>query len=54
MNLAKKGQFHFSFFKVDSKNPKFNLEYIISQKQWVAWGDSGVTGFPAASHSIGL
>ena len=25
MNLAKTGQFHFSFFKVDSKNPKFNF-----------------------------
>ena len=23
MILAKKSQFHFSFFKVDSKNPKF-------------------------------
>ena len=29
MNLAKKGQFYFSFFKVDSQNPKFNLEYLI-------------------------
>ena len=29
MNWAKKSQFHFSFFKVDSKNPKFNLDYII-------------------------
>ena len=28
MNLAKKSQFHFSFFKVDSQNPKFNLEYL--------------------------
>ena len=27
MNLAKKSQFHFSFFKVDSQNPKFKLEY---------------------------
>ena len=29
MNLDKKGQFHFSFFKVDSQNPKFNLEYLL-------------------------
>ena len=29
MNLAKKSQFHFSFFKVDSQNPKFNLEYLL-------------------------
>ena len=28
MNMAKKSQFHFSFFKVDSQNPKFNLEYL--------------------------
>ena len=28
MNLAKTSQFHFSFFKVDSQNPKFNLEYL--------------------------
>ena len=28
MNLAKKSQFHFSFFKVDSWNPKFNREYL--------------------------
>ena len=25
----KKSQFHFSFFKVDSQNPKFNLEYLL-------------------------
>ena len=30
MNLAKKSQFHFSFFKVESQNPKFSLEYLIS------------------------
>ena len=24
MNLAKKSKFHFSFFKVNSQNPKFN------------------------------
>ena len=24
MNLAKKNKFHFSFFKVNSQNPKFN------------------------------
>ena len=46
MNLAKKVQFHFSFFKVDSQNPKFNLEYFFllieiflitnpGQKQWL-------------------
>ena len=29
INLAKKCQFHFSFFKVDSQNPKFSLEYLI-------------------------
>ena len=29
MNLAKKSQFHFTFFKVDSQNPKFSLEYLI-------------------------
>ena len=28
MDLANKSQFHFSFFKVDSQNPKFNLEYL--------------------------
>ena len=28
MMLTKKGQFHFSFFKVDSQNPKFYLEYL--------------------------
>ena len=32
MNLAKKGQLHFSFFKVDSQNPKFNLEYLEGKK----------------------
>ena len=29
MILAKKSQFHFSFFKEDSQNPKFSLEYLI-------------------------
>ena len=28
MNLAKKSHFDFSFFKVDSKNPKISLEYL--------------------------
>ena len=28
MHLAKKNQFHFSFFNVHSQNPKFNLEYL--------------------------
>ena len=28
INLAKKSQFHFSFFKVDSQNPKFSVEYL--------------------------
>ena len=28
MILARKSQFHFSFFKVDSQNPKFSLEYL--------------------------
>ena len=28
MNLAKKGRFHFSLFKVDSQNSKFSLEYL--------------------------
>ena len=28
MNLAKKGQCHFSFFKVDFHYLKFNLEYL--------------------------
>ena len=26
--LAKRSQFHFSFFKGDSQNPKFSLEYL--------------------------
>ena len=30
MNFAKKTQTHFSFFKVDSQNPKFSLEYLTS------------------------
>ena len=30
MNLAKNGQFHFLFFKVDSQNQKFNLEYLVT------------------------
>ena len=30
MSLVKKGQFHVSFFKVDSKNFKFSLEYLLS------------------------
>ena len=29
MILAKKSQFHFSFFKVDSQNSKFSLEYLL-------------------------
>ena len=29
MILAKKSQFHFSFFKVDSQNTKFSLEYLV-------------------------
>ena len=33
MKMAKKGQFHFSFFKVDSQNPKFRLEYLNSVNQ---------------------
>ena len=28
INLAKKGQFHFSFFKVDYQKPKFNLGFF--------------------------
>ena len=28
MNLSRKSYFHFSFFKVNPKNAKFNLEYI--------------------------
>ena len=28
MNLAKKGQIHFSLFKVDSQNPRLSLEYL--------------------------
>ena len=28
MNLAKKSQIHFSFFKADSQNPKFLLENL--------------------------
>ena len=28
--FGKKRQFHFSFFKVDSQNPKFYLEYLVS------------------------
>ena len=28
MNLAKKSQFHFSFFKLDSQNPKFSSGYL--------------------------
>ena len=31
MNLAKKGQFNFSFFKADSQNPKFNLKYLTNK-----------------------
>ena len=36
MNLAKKKkcQFHFSFFKVDSQNPKFNSEYLGKKKNF--------------------
>ena len=30
MNLAKMSQFHFTFFKVDSQNPKFSLECFLS------------------------
>ena len=30
MNVAKKSQSHFSFFKVDVQNPKFSLEYLTS------------------------
>ena len=29
MNLAKKGQFHFSFFIVDFQNQNFYEEYLI-------------------------
>ena len=28
MILTKKSEFHFSFLKVDSQNPKFSLEYL--------------------------
>ena len=31
MNLANKSQIHFSLFKVNPQNPKFNLEYLISK-----------------------
>ena len=30
----KKCQFHFSFFKVDSQNPKFNSEYLGKKKNF--------------------
>ena len=29
MNLAKNSKMHFSFFKVNPQNPKFNLEYLL-------------------------
>ena len=29
MNLAKESQFHISFFKLDSQNPQFSLEYLM-------------------------
>ena len=31
MILAKKRPFHFSFFKVNSQNPKFSLEYLLNK-----------------------
>ena len=36
IDQAKKSQFHFSFFKVDCQNPKFNLEYLNTNKPDVA------------------
>ena len=36
MNLVKKSQFHFTFFKVDSQNPKFSLEYL--RLLWIQTG----------------
>ena len=36
MNLAKQGQFNFSFFKVDFQNPKFNIEYLVYRSQDLA------------------
>ena len=33
MNLAKSSQFLFSFCKVDSENPKFILEYLLSKSR---------------------
>ena len=35
MNLAKKGRFHFSLFKVDSQNYKFSLEYLICMRTFL-------------------
>ena len=37
MNWAKKSQFYFSFFKIDSQNTKFNLEYLTGQKLRYLW-----------------
>ena len=34
LNLAKKSQFHFLFFKIDSQNPKLNLEYLLCNSVW--------------------
>ena len=41
MDLAKKSQFHLSFFKVDSQNPKFNFEYLLPRKEISTGVDSG-------------
>ena len=37
MSLVKKGQFHFSFFKVYSKNSKLSLEYLLSFKHFYVY-----------------
>ena len=37
MILEKKRQFHFSFFKVDSQNPKLSLEYLFYKELALQW-----------------
>ena len=33
MNVANLSQFHLSLFKLESHNPKFNLEYLATTKE---------------------
>ena len=34
MILAKKSQYHFSFFKIDSQNPKSSLDYLTCRQNF--------------------